>query len=625
MDSSNLVRGLVMEYVRGVSLDRRLEEREKLPYAEVVELGYAVASALEAVHKVGLVHRDLKPANVIVSEGVYKLIDFGIASADEPAKKTARPSRKVVLDDLPLEVAATKASMLAPSTLGGVHAQDGDNPFAALAGTLGYMDPRCVSAQERATPASDLYALGATLFECAAGLLPATYAAKVSGAFGLKGEIIDGRMPAPSLAQAAPDAPPGLVAIVDQLLDPDPARRPSSAGAVVSQLAQVRAPATAVPTTVVLSEPPVAASQATTDLAFGESAPAAVSPARRRVWVTAGLGGGVACAAAVALVMGVHTGGPPATAAMTLDTIPPASATAIAAAPPAPLPVIAASEPTASSHVSPTVHPAAAKPVAPGPSTRALPSSPSRPPAPPSPRLPSPRRPRRRLVASWFSRRTEDGGGAAPGPHGAERAACSLRCNSTQQRPALVPRPPRRVLRAGGEALPRLPVRAPLLVGRAQDQPGLCVARVGVDGVLGRLDGLRRVAAIEGVLGGLLGLARFGRVGCGGGFGRRRGAFVGGLGGGLRLRGVDGFDGGGGIEVRGLGRGRRGIGCDDGLFNRSRSSHGCGDPRRRGRAGEGGAAGRDGHGGMDLRACVLDPGSRPRSPLRHGRRRPRRS
>jgi serine/threonine protein kinase len=321
-DATNLVLGLVMEYVRGVSLDRRLEEREKLGYPEVVELGSAVASALEAVHKVGLIHRDLKPANVIVSEGVYKLIDFGIASADEPVKKAARPSRKVVLDDLPLEVAATKASMLAPSTLGGVHATDSDNPFAQLAGTLGYMDPRCVSAQERATPASDLYALGATLFECAVGMLPAIYAAKTSGGFGLKGEVLDGRSPSPSLAEAAPDAPPELVAIVDELLDPDPARRPASAGVVAARLSVARGSFDRVH--VPVAAPAVGDSRsppATTDLAFGTAERAPPPPPRSRIWLTAGVGGGLACAAALVLVLATRSHTPVAATAATMPTV----------------------------------------------------------------------------------------------------------------------------------------------------------------------------------------------------------------------------------------------------------------------------------------------------------------
>ncbi|MEO7094695.1 MAG: protein kinase, partial [Polyangiales bacterium] len=80
--------GLAMEYVAGTALDRKISGEagaiRKLPLAEVLSVGIAVASALAVVHQAGLVHRDIKPANVIEAGGLYKLIDFGIASAERP-------------------------------------------------------------------------------------------------------------------------------------------------------------------------------------------------------------------------------------------------------------------------------------------------------------------------------------------------------------------------------------------------------------------------------------------------------------------------------------------------------------------------------------------------------------
>src|SRR5690242_6759764 len=74
IDEALGVMGLAMEHVAGASLaDRRLSP------AEALAAGIAVASALAAVHRAGLVHRDVKPANVVEAGGTYKLIDFGIA------------------------------------------------------------------------------------------------------------------------------------------------------------------------------------------------------------------------------------------------------------------------------------------------------------------------------------------------------------------------------------------------------------------------------------------------------------------------------------------------------------------------------------------------------------------
>jgi hypothetical protein len=84
--------------------------------------------------------------------------------------------------------------------------------------------------------ASDLYGLGAVLFACLTGRIPA------AGTGALRGEVLDGRARAPRLSDLRPDTPPELDRLVDALLDPDPACRPRSAELVAIELTRQKAP-----------------------------------------------------------------------------------------------------------------------------------------------------------------------------------------------------------------------------------------------------------------------------------------------------------------------------------------------------------------------------------------------
>ncbi|MEM1179880.1 MAG: serine/threonine-protein kinase [Acidobacteriota bacterium] len=69
---------LVMEYVAGGDLAKKLDEGRRLPRREVYQLGLDIAGALRASHREGLVHGDIKPANVLIDgEGRFKLADYG--------------------------------------------------------------------------------------------------------------------------------------------------------------------------------------------------------------------------------------------------------------------------------------------------------------------------------------------------------------------------------------------------------------------------------------------------------------------------------------------------------------------------------------------------------------------
>jgi eukaryotic-like serine/threonine-protein kinase len=207
LDASETLIGLAMEHVAGTPLDRRLSSQRTLRVSETLAVGAAIASALVAVHRVGLVHRDVKPGNVIESPSGYKLIDFGIAGADAEEEN--------VTQDLAAALATTQR-------------------VALLAGTPGYMDPECVARRIPADPSSDLYALGATLFECLTGRLPADDVGRV------RVDVLEGHSPAPDVVSLAPATPAALSELVDALLAPTRAARPSSAEWVAIRLEQIR-------------------------------------------------------------------------------------------------------------------------------------------------------------------------------------------------------------------------------------------------------------------------------------------------------------------------------------------------------------------------------------------------
>ena len=267
IDEIRGVVGLAMEYVAGTSLDACLRDESKLPIRKALDIGIAVARALAAVHAAGLVHRDVKPANVVEANGVYKLIDFGIASAETKRDDAASPrgsdagttparAKKVVLDDLPLEIVGTKLSMLASAyTVDGGVGPDGETvmPFSAT-GTIGYIDPVCVATSSPAVAASDLYGLGAMLFECLVGKIPAQAAA--AEGTGLRGEVLDGRARAPKVRVLDDSVPEALADMIERLIEPERDARPVSADEVASALEALRASLTAPVSAVVAAPPP---------------------------------------------------------------------------------------------------------------------------------------------------------------------------------------------------------------------------------------------------------------------------------------------------------------------------------------------------------------------------------
>ncbi len=174
-------RWLVMEYVPSESLAQILDRSGPLSPHQVTHLGGQIASALEAVHATGIVHRDVKPGNILVTEnGTAKLTDFGIS----------RP----ICGDLTV-------------TDSGV-----------IGGTVAFIASEVADGQE-ATPASDVFALGATLFAAVEGIPP--FGTADNPLLVLRRAAAGDLLP---FRRAGPLAP-----VLSALLQPDPAKRPDAA------------------------------------------------------------------------------------------------------------------------------------------------------------------------------------------------------------------------------------------------------------------------------------------------------------------------------------------------------------------------------------------------------------
>jgi len=195
---------LVMEFIRGMTLDRRVADGA-LPADEVVSIAIQAAEALACAHELGVVHRDLKPANLLITpEGRVKVLDFGLARLLDPA---ALPGVSAMLTD-------------ARSTVG----------------TLAYMAPEVLGGGT-ADARSDLYSLGVVMYEMTTGRRPFGGGT----ALALMYEVLNATPPAPR--ELNTDVPAALEAVMLRAMERDPERRFASAADLMRELRAISGPA----------------------------------------------------------------------------------------------------------------------------------------------------------------------------------------------------------------------------------------------------------------------------------------------------------------------------------------------------------------------------------------------
>src|ERR1700690_3689223 len=184
---------LVMEFLEGETLADRLA-KGPLPLEQMLKYGIEICEGLEKAHKTGVTHRDLKPGNIMLTKTAVKLMDFGLAKA---VRAAAPPASGLT---------ATLDGGFAggPSAGGGARAtQDPLTARGTVVGTFQYMSPEQVEGKE-ADARSDIFALGAVLYEMATG--KRAFEGKTTAS--VIAAVLE-RDPAP-ISGASPASPPAL-------------------------------------------------------------------------------------------------------------------------------------------------------------------------------------------------------------------------------------------------------------------------------------------------------------------------------------------------------------------------------------------------------------------------------
>ena len=184
---------IVMEFVKGQTLERLLQTVGILPISDTLKIAGRVCDALEYMHHHGVIHRDLKPSNIMLcDDGTLRIMDFGIA----------------------------KTEAMRRITFGG---------FSPTMGTPDYMAPEQIKGK-RGDQRTDIYSLGAILYEMLTGQVPF----QGPNVYAVMNSRLVGDPPAPR--KLNPEISPQVEEIVLHAMERDPFKRYHSAAAMKAEL-----------------------------------------------------------------------------------------------------------------------------------------------------------------------------------------------------------------------------------------------------------------------------------------------------------------------------------------------------------------------------------------------------
>lgn len=186
-----------MEFVDGLSLDRLLRQRGKLPEREALGIARQVALALDHAHENGVVHRDIKPSNIMVTKGgEAKLCDLGLAKREDVDEEGLVEPGKAV-------------------------------------GSPRYMSPEQARSGRTEDYRTDIYSLGVTLFYTLSGRTPfeGDTAKEV-----MRKHVYD---PPPELSDVEPSVAPATSALAEKMLAKEPDQRHQTCKELVEHIDRV--------------------------------------------------------------------------------------------------------------------------------------------------------------------------------------------------------------------------------------------------------------------------------------------------------------------------------------------------------------------------------------------------
>ena len=202
----------VMDFVEGSDLGALVKDRGPLPVHQASDYVQQACSALDCLHRRGIVHRDIKPRNILLtSNGVVKVIDCDLA--------------KVVGERILEETGCD-------SPHGSDHEATADyfTPPGTMLGTLAFAAPEQVADPRQVTTVSDIYSLGVTFYYLLTGVLPFRGDSVAAMLSNLKSHQPD------SVDKLRPDIPTSVAAIVRKMMAKRQRKRYQTAAEVVTAL-----------------------------------------------------------------------------------------------------------------------------------------------------------------------------------------------------------------------------------------------------------------------------------------------------------------------------------------------------------------------------------------------------